>query len=96
MCRRQPRQETFDILRKLDEGGRLRLFSALASEPACRSALEGIREDAERDRMILIRVPENSRERKVAKRCRHMPHASLLADLILQPGETLLIFADDL
>ena len=93
---RQSWSETLLIYRILDSHGLLRLIKASESDPAYRGALGGVRKDDEIDRLILIRMPENSREEAPATHAKRMASGTLLCSVHLEEGEALAYSADDL
>ncbi len=72
----QSAEETFNILRLLDESDRLRLIPASESESSYHSVLGGLKKDAEKYRPIFIRMPEKPKEHSPTFFCRRMGAAN--------------------
>ena len=84
------------IIKKLDDHGLIRLMPAEESAKEYRSAIGGVRKDELRDRLIMIRMPENSREQCPQEFSKKLAHGTMLAEMQLRPNEAAEASVDDL
>ena len=84
------------IIKKLDDHGLIRLMPAEESAKEYRSAIGGVRKDELRDRLIMIRMPENSREQCPQEFSKQLAHGTMLAEMQLRPNEVAEASVDDL
>eukprot|EP00971_Amphidinium_carterae_P053553 1055013-Amphidinium_carterae.1 len=90
------RRELLRIFETWDRVGCLSLIDARESDPRYRCGLFSVYKDEQRDRQIVNPIPENSRCFQVAEDTKGLAHGCMLGEIVLDPGEDLVLSASDL